>query len=87
MDSSAAIPARDRANGVVAGVAAGLGRALGVDPTLVRLLFAILTLAGGAGIALYLALALLMPDEQRVRPPGWRFARASRSSCSRPSSR
>jgi signal transduction histidine kinase len=71
---SSAIPARDRANGVVAGVAAGLGRALGVDPTLVRLLFAILTLAGGAGIALYLALALLMPDGQRVRPPGWRFA-------------
>ena len=73
MDSTT-IPSRDRANRVVAGVAAGLGRALGVDPTLVRLLFAILTLAGGAGIALYLALALLMPDEQRVRPPGWRFA-------------
>ena len=72
MDSSAAIPARDHANGVVAGVAAGLGRALGVDPTLVRLLFAILMLAGGAGIALYLALALLMPDEQHVRRPGWR---------------
>jgi signal transduction histidine kinase len=71
---SSTIPARDRANGVVAGVAAGLGRALGVDPTLVRLLFAILTLAGGAGIALYLALALLMPDEQRSGPTRWRFA-------------
>jgi signal transduction histidine kinase len=71
---SSTLPSRDRADGVVAGVAAGLGRALAVDPTLVRLLFAILTLAGGAGIALYLALALLMPDEQRVRAPGWRFA-------------
>jgi signal transduction histidine kinase len=70
--ASAAIPARDRANGVVAGVAAGLGRALGVDPTLVRLLFALLTLAGGAGVALYLAAALLMPTETGARPRGSR---------------
>ena len=62
------IPARDRANGVVAGVAAGLARQLEVDPTLVRLLFALLTLAGGAGIALYLAGALLMPEEAGARP-------------------
>ena len=63
------IPARDRANGVVAGVAAGIAtRQLEVDPTLVRLLFALLTLAGGAGIALYLAAALLMPEEARWRP-------------------
>jgi signal transduction histidine kinase len=72
--AAAKIPARDRANGVVAGVAAGVGRALGVDPTLVRLLFAILTLAGGAGVALYLAGALLMPDEGGVRARGWRVA-------------
>ena len=68
------IPARDRANGVVAGVAAGIGRALEVDPTLVRLLFALLALAGGAGIALYLAAALLMPDELGERPGRVRFA-------------
>jgi len=70
----AAIPARDRANRVVAGVAAGIGRALDVDPTLVRLLFALLALAGGAGIALYLAAALLMPDELGKRPGRMRFA-------------
>jgi phage shock protein PspC (stress-responsive transcriptional regulator) len=69
-----AIPARDRANGVVTGVAAGIGRALEVDPTLVRLLFALLALAGGAGIALYLAAALLMPDELGKRPGRVRFA-------------
>jgi signal transduction histidine kinase len=44
---------RDR---VVAGVCAGVADALGVDPTLVRLVFALLSLAGGAGILLYLAL-------------------------------
>jgi signal transduction histidine kinase len=45
---------------VVAGVCAGIAEALGVDPTLVRLLFAVLTLASGAGIVLYAAAWLLM---------------------------
>src|SRR4029453_19102674 len=41
---------------VIAGVCAGIAQTLGVDPTLVRLVFALLALAGGAGILLYLAL-------------------------------
>ena len=41
---------------VVAGVCGGLAIRLAVDATLVRLVFAILALAGGAGILLYLAL-------------------------------
>src|SRR5262249_8752274 len=41
---------------VIAGVCAGIAQALGVDVTLVRLVFALLALAGGAGIVLYLAL-------------------------------
>src|SRR4051812_12874473 len=41
---------------VVAGVCAGIARDLGVDATLVRLIFALLALAGGAGIIVYLAL-------------------------------
>ena len=41
---------------VFAGVCAGIARTLGVDATLVRLVFALLALAGGAGILLYLAL-------------------------------
>ena len=45
---------------VVAGVCAGIADALGVDPTLVRLLFTVLALAGGAGIVLYAAAWLLM---------------------------
>jgi signal transduction histidine kinase len=47
---------RDLDAGVLAGVCAGIARTLGVDPTLVRLIFALLALAGGAGILLYLAL-------------------------------
>lgn len=41
---------------VIAGVCAGIAQTLAVDPTLVRLVFALLALAGGAGIVLYLAL-------------------------------
>jgi signal transduction histidine kinase len=41
---------------VLAGVCGGLAARLGVDATLVRLVFALLALAGGAGILLYLAL-------------------------------
>jgi signal transduction histidine kinase len=41
---------------VIAGVCAGIAQALAVDVTLVRLIFALLALAGGAGIVLYLAL-------------------------------
>jgi len=41
---------------VVAGVCGGIAQSLRVDATLVRLVFALLALAGGAGILLYLAL-------------------------------
>lgn len=41
---------------VLAGVCGGIAQALGVDVTLVRVVFALLALAGGAGIVLYLAL-------------------------------
>ncbi len=41
---------------VIAGVCAGIAQTLAVDATLVRLIFALLALAGGAGILLYLAL-------------------------------
>jgi phage shock protein PspC (stress-responsive transcriptional regulator) len=48
---------------VVAGVAAGLARYLGVDVVIIRLAFVVLTIVGGAGIPLYLAGLLLIPDE------------------------
>ncbi len=48
---------------MAAGVAAGLARYTGVDVTIVRIAFVVLTLIGGAGIPLYLAGLLLIPDE------------------------
>ena len=53
-------PFQDR---MLAGVAAGLARYFGVDPILVRIAFVVLTVIGGAGIPLYLAGLLLIPDE------------------------
>src|ERR687897_3043787 len=58
------IPAPRTEERVIAGVCAGIAQALAVDVTLVRLVFAVLALAGGAGILLYLAL--------------WAYARARR---------
>ena len=48
---------------MLTGVAEGLGRYFGVDTTLVRIGFVVLTVIGGAGVPLYLAGLLLIPDE------------------------
>jgi phage shock protein PspC (stress-responsive transcriptional regulator) len=48
---------------VVAGVCAGLAAYLGIDPTLVRLAFALLTIFGGAGVLLYLCAWIVIPEE------------------------
>src|ERR687887_490140 len=45
---------RSRHNRVLVGVAGGLGERLGVDPILVRVAFAVLAIAGGSGVVLYL---------------------------------
>ena len=47
----------------MAGVAAGIARYLGVDVTVVRIILAVLTVVGGAGVPIYLAGWLLIPDE------------------------
>ena len=54
---------RPFAGRMLAGVAEGLGRYLGIDTTIVRIAFVVLVFFGGAGIVLYLAGLLLIPDE------------------------
>ena len=58
---------RCRQDRMLAGVASGLGAHLGVDAIIVRIAFVALTLIGGAGIPLYLACWLLIPDEGATR--------------------
>jgi len=48
---------------MLAGVAAGLADYFGVDVTIVRVAFAVFTFLGGAGVPLYLACLLLIPEE------------------------
>lgn len=66
--------AREPDGSVLGGVAAGLGHALGVDPTFVRLIFALLTFAGGSGIALYVGGWLLLPVRGAPPPTPRRLA-------------
>jgi phage shock protein PspC (stress-responsive transcriptional regulator) len=48
---------------MVAGVSGGLARYFDIHPAFFRVGFVVLTLLGGAGILIYLAAALVMPDE------------------------
>lgn len=47
-------------NKVIAGVCSGLGNYLGVDVTIMRVLFVAMALLGGPGLLIYIILALIM---------------------------
>ena len=55
-------PVEDR---MIAGVCAGFARYLNVDVTMLRIVLAVLTAIGGAGVPLYIAAWLLIPEEGR----------------------
>ena len=57
---------RDTRNGMLAGVAAGFGHYLDVDPVLARLGFVLLTFVHGLGLLVYLAGWALMPRSDSV---------------------
>jgi phage shock protein PspC (stress-responsive transcriptional regulator) len=54
---------RSSSDRMIAGVSGGLGRYFDLNPTFFRLGFIVLTLLGGAGILIYLAAVLVVPDE------------------------
>ena len=54
---------RSADNRMLAGVAAGIARYLNVDVTVVRIVFAVLTVVGGAALPIYLAGWLLIPED------------------------
>ena len=58
---------RSKSNRMIAGVCAGLGEYLGIDPTVVRLLFvlAYFGLHGGLLLA-YLLMAIVVPEQTQV---------------------
>lgn len=54
---------RSRKDQQIAGVCGGVADYLGVDPTLVRLLWVIFALAGGPGLLLYVIMWAIVPEE------------------------
>lgn len=54
---------RSRNDRMVAGVAGGIAALLNIDPLLVRLVFLALGLINGFGVVVYIALWLLVPNE------------------------
>jgi phage shock protein C len=63
---------RSAGDRMIAGVAGGLGRYFGIDPTLVRIAFVLLLFAGGSGLLLYVIGWIVMPEERpgdAVGPP------------------
>jgi phage shock protein C len=59
-----------------AGVAAAVAARFGIDVTIVRVGFAALTILGGAGVPLYVAAWLLIPDEGTAVSIGQQWTRA-----------
>lgn len=53
---------RSTSDRMVAGVCAGLGQYLGIDASLVRIFFMLLTIGGGSGVLIYLVLWILIPE-------------------------
>jgi len=51
---------------MISGVCGGFAKYFGVDPTLVRLAYAVLVIFGGTGILLYIICALIIPSEDQI---------------------
>jgi len=56
---------RSRTEKMIGGVCGGIAEYFSVDPTIVRILWVIITLLGGAGLLLYIILWVIMP----LQPP------------------
>ena len=54
---------RSQTDSMLAGVCGGLGAYFNIDPTLIRILFVLSTIFSGAGILVYLAMWLIVPEE------------------------
>lgn len=57
---------KSNTNKMICGVCGGLGEFFGIDPTIIRLIWAILALLGGTGIVAYLIAAAIIPNSEIV---------------------
>ncbi|MBQ2819046.1 MAG: PspC domain-containing protein [Clostridia bacterium] len=54
---------RSKTNKKIAGVCGGVGEYLGVDPTIIRLIWVIIALCAGCGLLAYIIALIIMPDQ------------------------
>lgn len=57
---------KSNTNKMICGVCGGLGEFFSIDPTIIRLIWAILGLAGGTCIVAYLLAAVIIPNSEIV---------------------
>ena len=58
---------RSKEDRMLAGVCGGIGEYFGIDSTLVRILWILLSLGGGAGILLYIICAIVVPEKVNTK--------------------
>lgn len=58
---------RSRNQKMLAGVCGGLAEYFGVDPTIVRLVWALTVCFAGAGILVYIICAIVIPEEPYMK--------------------
>lgn len=58
---------RSKGNRMICGVCGGIGEYLNIDPTLVRLIWLICSLAScGTGLLIYIIAAVVMPEDDGI---------------------
>lgn len=67
MDNGTRKIMRSRTNRMICGVCGGIGEYLNIDPTLVRLIWAVCSLASvGMGVLLYFVAAVVIPEDNDI---------------------
>lgn len=60
---------RSETERILGGVCGGLGDFFNLDPSLIRLVFVVLAIAGGSGLPLYLVLWVILPNKSKINLP------------------
>ncbi len=62
---------RSKTDSKLAGVCGGIAKYFDIDSTIVRLLWVVITLAGGSGLIAYIVCALVIPEEPEYNETNW----------------
>ncbi len=57
---------RSKSSRMLCGVCAGIAEYFNLDPTLIRLAWALFCILGGSGVLAYILAAIIIPPESRV---------------------